>query len=190
MPVRGISACSLTAFLKWQVRENFGSKIKVFRLIGCVGWCTFLVLVETCYRMLRTSPSSNSVTTQTTALANSRIASIDVLRGIAMILMPLDRTREFFTNYGSNPLYPQHTTVMLYLARWITRSGLFHWHVGSTPHHPGSVPSDTLGRRDGARLRIRRGTPKRQVHKDHVLLTLGSRHDLHFLPSALEQSIW
>ena len=70
--------------------------------------------------MLRTSPSSNSVTTQTTALANSRIASIDVLRGVAMILMPLDHTREFFTNYGSNPLDPQHTTVMLYLARWIT----------------------------------------------------------------------
>jgi uncharacterized membrane protein len=37
-----------------------------------------------------------------------------------MILMPLDHTREFFTNYGSNPLDPQHTTVMLYLARWIT----------------------------------------------------------------------
>jgi len=70
--------------------------------------------------MLRTSPSSNSATIETTVLAGPRIASIDVLRGIAMILMPLDHTREFFTNYVSNPLDPQHTTVMLYLARWIT----------------------------------------------------------------------
>ena len=42
------------------------------------------------------------------------------LRGLVMVLMPLDHTREFFTNYAGNPLDPQHTTFLLYLTRWIT----------------------------------------------------------------------
>jgi uncharacterized membrane protein len=48
------------------------------------------------------------------------VAFVDVLRGLAMVLMPLDHTREFFTNYVGNPLDPQHTTWLLYLTRWIT----------------------------------------------------------------------
>ena len=50
----------------------------------------------------------------------SRVALVDVLRGLAIVLMPLDHTREFFTNYAGNPLDPQHTTFLLYLTRWIT----------------------------------------------------------------------
>lgn len=37
-----------------------------------------------------------------------------------MILMPLDHTREFFTNVAANPLDPRHATFMLYLTRWMT----------------------------------------------------------------------
>ena len=37
-----------------------------------------------------------------------------------MMLMPLDHTREFFTNFGGNPLDPQQTTFMLFLTRWMT----------------------------------------------------------------------
>src|SRR5690242_17903631 len=49
-----------------------------------------------------------------------RISIVDVLRGVVMVVMPLDHTREFFTNYPGNPLDPQHTTVLLFLTRWIT----------------------------------------------------------------------
>ena len=49
-----------------------------------------------------------------------RATVVDVLRGLVMVLMPLDHTREFFTSYSANPLDPQHTTFLLYLTRWIT----------------------------------------------------------------------
>ena len=49
-----------------------------------------------------------------------RMTAIDVLRGFVMVLMALDHSREFFTNWAGNPLDPQHTTLMLYLTRWMT----------------------------------------------------------------------
>jgi uncharacterized membrane protein len=49
-----------------------------------------------------------------------RATVVDVLRGLVMVLMPLDHTREFFTSYSGNPLDPQHATFLLYLTRWIT----------------------------------------------------------------------
>ena len=54
------------------------------------------------------------------ATGSRRVTVVDVLRGLVMVLMPLDHTREFFTNYAGNPLDPQHTTFLLYLTRWIT----------------------------------------------------------------------
>ncbi len=52
--------------------------------------------------------------------ARARLTAVDVLRGLVMVVMPLDHTREFFTNWMGNPLDPQHTTYALYLARWMT----------------------------------------------------------------------
>jgi uncharacterized membrane protein len=49
-----------------------------------------------------------------------RATVVDVLRGLVMVLMPLDHTREFFTSYSGNPLDPQHTTFLLFVTRWIT----------------------------------------------------------------------
>src|SRR3954467_9915835 len=49
-----------------------------------------------------------------------RMTAIDALRGFVMVLMALDHTREFFTNWAGSPLDPQHTTFMLYLTRWMT----------------------------------------------------------------------
>jgi uncharacterized membrane protein len=50
----------------------------------------------------------------------SRIDSIDVLRGIIMILMALDHTRDFFGDLGVSPTNLATTTVPLFLTRWIT----------------------------------------------------------------------
>ncbi|MFL6351216.1 MAG: DUF1624 domain-containing protein [Bryobacteraceae bacterium] len=50
----------------------------------------------------------------------TRLSAVDALRGLVMVLMALDHTREFFTNWKGNPLDPQHTTVILYLTRWMT----------------------------------------------------------------------
>ena len=51
-----------------------------------------------------------------------RIASIDILRGLVMIVMALDHTRDFFhsTAMTANPLDPATTTTALYFTRWIT----------------------------------------------------------------------
>ena len=53
-------------------------------------------------------------------ITGGRVTVVDVLRGLVMVLMPLDHTREFFTSYAGNPLDPQHTVFLLYLTRWIT----------------------------------------------------------------------
>jgi uncharacterized membrane protein len=50
----------------------------------------------------------------------SRVSAVDVLRGLVMVIMALDHTREFFTNDSGNPLDPQQTSLMLYLTRWVT----------------------------------------------------------------------
>src|ERR1700728_1160732 len=49
-----------------------------------------------------------------------RIESIDVVRGVIMILMALDHTRDFFGNSGLNPTDPAQTTIPLFFTRWIT----------------------------------------------------------------------
>lgn len=51
-----------------------------------------------------------------------RVNSIDVLRGLVMIIMALDHTRDFF-HLGSlteDPLNPATTTLALYFTRWVT----------------------------------------------------------------------
>jgi uncharacterized membrane protein len=51
-----------------------------------------------------------------------RIASIDILRGLVMIIMALDHTRDFFhiTAMTADPLDEDTTTLWLYFTRWIT----------------------------------------------------------------------
>ena len=52
-----------------------------------------------------------------------RIASIDILRGIVMIIMALDHTREFFHHdalIGNDPLNFKTTSAFLFFTRWIT----------------------------------------------------------------------
>ncbi|GAO41354.1 DUF1624 domain-containing protein [Flavihumibacter petaseus] len=54
--------------------------------------------------------------------SSQRYHAIDILRGLVMIIMALDHTRDFFhvTALTADPLDPATTTVPLYFTRWIT----------------------------------------------------------------------
>jgi uncharacterized membrane protein len=50
----------------------------------------------------------------------SRSASIDAVRGLIMILMALDHTRDFFGSTAIDPTNLARTSIPLFLTRWIT----------------------------------------------------------------------
>lgn len=49
-----------------------------------------------------------------------RIASVDILRGLAMILMALDHARNYFGPTAFDPLDPELSSPGWYLTRWVT----------------------------------------------------------------------
>ena len=49
-----------------------------------------------------------------------RVDSVDLLRGLVMILMALDHTRDFIGNVALNPTNLATTTTALFVTRWIT----------------------------------------------------------------------
>ena len=52
--------------------------------------------------------------------AGRRIASIDFVRGLAMVFMALDHTRDFFCNIPFEPEDIEHTWTFYFLVRWVT----------------------------------------------------------------------
>lgn len=58
--------------------------------------------------------------TGTSNLSRNRLASIDIVRGIIMILMALDHVRDFFGIPGVSPTDVTSATAALFLTRWIT----------------------------------------------------------------------
>lgn len=57
-----------------------------------------------------------------TALVKNRIQSIDIVRGVVMVIMALDHVRDYLhiTGMTDDPLNLQTTTPALYFTRWIT----------------------------------------------------------------------
>jgi len=56
------------------------------------------------------------------AVADSRdrIASLDTMRGVIMVVMALDHTRDYWTNAAFGPTDAEQTTVAYFLTRWVT----------------------------------------------------------------------
>jgi uncharacterized membrane protein len=88
-------------------------------------------------------------------VSSARVESVDVLRGVVMILMALDHVRDYLGVPGINPTDMSRTTAALFLTRWIT-----HF----------CAPVFFLLTGTGARLALRRKT---REEVSHLLLTRG-----------------
>src|SRR2546425_4107815 len=69
----------------------------------------------------RMTAPATSIAVASPTFSRSRLDSVDVLRGIVMVLMALDHTRHFFSNeLAFEPTDPDKTYPALFLTRWIT----------------------------------------------------------------------
>src|SRR5687767_14932408 len=59
-------------------------------------------------------------TPHSSVVARQRIESVDVVRGIIMIIMALDHTRDYFGSLAVSPTDLATTTPGLFMTRWIT----------------------------------------------------------------------
>lgn len=49
-----------------------------------------------------------------------RLDSVDILRGLVIVLMALDHVRDYFTNVRFDPLDLEQTSAALFMTRWVT----------------------------------------------------------------------
>jgi uncharacterized membrane protein len=105
-------------------------------------------------------PQESSATDPLSPKGSGRIDSIDLLRGIVMVIMMLDHTRDFIHSGGLlfDPTDLTKTTPALFFTRWITHfcAPVFVFLAGT-----------------GAYLQLARGRSKRDLSK--FLLTRGAR---------------
>ena len=69
--------------------------------------------------LFATLPSMSTLV-EPVQVKRARLESVDVLRGVVMILMAIDHSRDFFGTPAVNPTNLDVTTVPLFFTRWIT----------------------------------------------------------------------
>lgn len=52
--------------------------------------------------------------------SRARLDNIDLVRGLVMVIMALDHSRGYFSNFHHSPVDLEHTSYGLFLTRWIT----------------------------------------------------------------------
>jgi uncharacterized membrane protein len=123
----------------------------------------------------------------TVSLVKPRIQSIDLLRGIIMIIMALDHTRDFFHSeaFTGDPLDLNTTTPFLYFTRWITHfcAPVFVFLAGTSAW----LQSRRKTKQELSRFLITRGLWLILI--EITVITLGISGDIHFGLIIL-QTIW
>jgi len=92
-----------------------------------------------------TTPAAQKLTVPATT--SSRIVSLDIFRGLIMIVMALDHTRDYFTNLRFEPETLAQTYAALFFTRWITHfcAPMFFFLAGTSAflygrrHTPGEL---------------------------------------------------
>lgn len=125
---------------------------------------------------------------QTTLTGSSkRIETIDLLRGLVMIIMALDHTRDFFHKeaFTGDPLNADTTTPLLYFTRWITHfcAPTFVFLAGTSAW----LQSLRKSKKELSRFLITRGLWL--IFMEISIVTLGITGDIHYGLIIL-QTIW
>ncbi len=128
-----------------------------------------------------------SFTTINSHVKGKRIESIDLLRGIIMVIMALDHSRDFFhyAAYSDDPLNLATTTPILYFTRWVTNlcAPTFVFLAGTSAW----LQSERKTTKELSKFLITRGLWL--VLVDLTVMTFGILGDIHFGVFVL-QTIW
>jgi uncharacterized membrane protein len=70
-----------------------------------------------------------------------RLTAVDALRGLVMVLMALDHTRDFLQDLRIDALNPETTTIPLYFTRWVTHlcATMFVFLAGASVYLAGTL---------------------------------------------------
>src|SRR6185436_2349570 len=113
-----------------------------------------------------------------TSLTKTRIESIDLLKGLVMVIMALDHTRDYFhySAFFFDPTDPTQTTLPIFFTRWITHfcAPAFSFLAGISAYIIGKRKSPG----ELSVFLVKRGLWL--VLVEIVLVTFGWKFDVHF----------